>query len=373
MKKFKPIAVISFASVLVVATASLSEPGKAVEADAAVQADAAKTSPATYMGRKVCAECHQENFDLHSKHGHASTFFTVAETDIPQIFDGKTFEAGEDYGVFSYQKDDSGNLTATVQNGSKRDSLPIQFVLGSGHNAQTFLSLQTDSDGATLGIEHRVSCYSDQRLGITVGHEKASPSTPAEMFGSSIEGETLERCVYCHTTTAKVEKGQVSNLISHVNCEKCHGPGSEHVRLARKSPNPPPYSVGEETWDRESEIQLCGDCHRLPRSISQGELRDYPDTLARFQPVGMLRSKCYLESDQSFRCSTCHNPHATNHGKQQKIEHVKTCINCHDQAEATHVICPVSPTANCISCHMPPIEQKQGIKLHDHWIRVRDR
>ena len=395
--KFKPIALISFATALIALAANFGElggspddeppgnlslkepvhpvvlPNPQATREESGETDAAKTRIATYTGRAVCGECHQENFNLHAKHGHASTFFKVADTDVPQILDGKTFDAGEDYGVYSYQKDDAGNLTATIQNGDKPESLPIQFVLGSGHNAQTFLSLLADAEGKTVGIEHRVSCYADQRLGLTVGHENVSPTSPAEMFGMSSDGDVLERCIYCHTTTAKVEKGRVDDLTPHVNCEKCHGPGSEHVRLARKGPDPPPYSVGKDTWDRESEIQLCGDCHRLPRSISQQELREYPDTLARFQPVGMLRSKCYLESEQSFRCSTCHDPHTTNHGKQQKVEHVKTCISCHDQAETTHVICPVSPTANCIHCHMPPIEQKQGIKLHDHWIRVRDR
>jgi predicted CXXCH cytochrome family protein len=336
------------------------------------KADDAEKSVPTYAGRQVCGECHQENFELHSKHGHASTFFNIASTDIPKIFDGKTFDAGEGYGVYSYQKDDRGNLIAKLPKESKPESIPLQYVLGSGHNAQTFLTLYAAVNGKTEGIEHRVSCYFGHRLGITVGHERKSPTNDLEMFGASHHGETLERCVYCHTTSSKVENGTVLDLIPNVDCEKCHGPGSEHVRLARGNPNPPPYSVGGKYWDRESEIQLCGDCHRLPRSITKQELRDYPDSLVRFQPVGMLRSQCYLESDQSLRCTTCHNPHATNHGNAEK-DQVENCIKCHDQTEKSHVVCPVSPKTECIGCHMPAIDQKQGIKFHDHWIRVRDR
>ncbi|MCG8651665.1 MAG: cytochrome C, partial [Pirellulales bacterium] len=179
------------------------------------------------------------------------------------------------------------------------------------------------------------------------------------------------RCIYCHTTTAKIERGQIRDLVSNVNCEKCHGAGSEHVRLARQSPTPPPYSVGRETWDGESELQLCGDCHRLPRSLSKEELRDYPDTLARFQPIGMLRSRCHLESKQGLKCTTCHNPHRSVHEVSQ-AEHIQHCIQCHDSAESSHVICPVSPQTDCIGCHMPAIDQQQGIEFHDHWIRVRD-
>ena len=326
----------------------------------------------SYVGRKVCAECHRENFDAHAQHGHASTFFEVAKTDLPEIFAGETFDGGQQYGVYSYQRDAGGNLIAKLDGSEPPEPLMLQYALGSGFNAQTFLTLQATPDGETTAIEHRVSCYAGDRLGLTVGHEKKTPASAAERFGSPLQGEVLERCVYCHTTTATIRQGQIADLTANVDCEKCHGPGSEHVRSARLSPKPAPYSVGRETWDRESELQLCGDCHRLPRSISKLELRDYPDTLVRFQPVGMLRSKCYLKSEQSLRCTTCHSPHVSHHGPDEMSRQIKNCIQCHDQTQSSHVICPVSPQTDCIDCHMPAIDQKQGIKFHDHWIRVRD-
>lgn len=325
----------------------------------------------TFVGREVCRECHQENFDLHKKHGHASTFFLTSETDLPEVFDGVTFDSGGDYGVYDYETDENRKLLAKLRGNKEVESLPLPFVLGSGHNAQTFLTLFTNAQGETEGIEHRVTCYADDRLDITVGHQDKKPTNAMEMYGDSIRGVTLTRCIHCHTTTATVRNGKIDDLISNVNCEKCHGPGSEHARLARGNPNPPPYSVGLETWDRESEIQLCGDCHRLPRSVTKQELREYPANLVRFQPIGMLRSKCSIESPGGLRCTTCHNPHATNHGSNPQ-DHIQNCIQCHDQSVDTHVICPVSATDNCIECHMPLVDQQQGIQFHDHWIRVHD-
>nr|WP_161501516.1 multiheme c-type cytochrome [Rhodopirellula sp. SM50] len=341
-------------------------------ADATPGAGLTGGSGLTYVGRKVCGECHRENFDAHAQHGHASTFFEVADTDLPQIFAGETFDGGPQYGVYSYQRDAEGNLLAKLDVPDPPEPLMLQYALGSGFNAQTFLTLQATPNGETSAIEHRVSCYAGDRLGLTVGHEEKTPASAAERFGSPLQGEVLERCIYCHTTTATVRQGHIANLTPNVDCEKCHGPGGEHVRLARLSPKPAPYSVGMETWDRESELQLCGDCHRLPRSISKLELRDYPDTLVRFQPVGMLRSKCYLKSEQSLRCTTCHSPHVSHHGPDETSRQIKNCIQCHDQTQSSHVICPVSPQTDCIDCHMPAIDQKQGIKFHDHWIRVRD-
>ena len=327
------------------------------------------TNAPTYVGREQCAECHRDNFAQHAAHGHASTFNEVAKTNLPDIFDQQTFDGGENYGVYQYSKDSSGNLTVSLPDVKSPSEIPLQYILGSGHNARTMLTLNRAADGVTEGIEHRVSCYPDQRLGMTVGHGGKNPARDLEKFGDITRGELTQRCVYCHTTTGILTEGRIERLVSNVNCEKCHGPGSEHVRQARASKNPPPFSVGAADWDVESEIQLCGDCHRLPRSITKQELRDYPDTLARFQPVGMLRSKCYLASDRQMKCSTCHDPHQSVHGISQ-ADHEQNCIQCHDTDDSSHTICPVSAEANCIKCHMPKVPQDQGIEFHDHWIRI---
>lgn len=329
------------------------------------------TNKPTYVGREQCAECHRDNFEQHAAHGHASTFIEVSETDLPDIFDKQTFDGGDAHGVYTYSKDDEGNLSVSLPNAEQPSKIPLQYALGSGHNARTILTLARGADGVTEGIEHRVSCYPDKRLGMTVGHSEKKPSRDLEKFGDVTRGELTQRCVYCHTTTGILTEGRIDRLVANVNCEKCHGPGSEHVRQARNSKNPPPYSVGAENWDVESEIQLCGDCHRLPRSVTKQELRDYPDTMTRFQPVGMLRSKCYLASNREMKCSTCHDPHQSVHGLSQQ-DHIQNCIQCHDTDDSSHTICPVSAKTNCIECHMPKVSQEQGIEFHDHWIRVHE-
>jgi hypothetical protein len=135
---------------------------------------------------------------------------------------------------------------------------------------------------------------------------------------------------------------------------------------------PPPFSVGRADWDTESEIQLCGDCHRLPAAISLKELREYPGPLTRFQPIGMLRSECYLASEGQFKCTTCHGPHTTLEATPE-THYVQVCVSCHLPDSQSHVACPVSPATGCIECHMPPVKfDDLGTSFHDHWIRVRD-
>ena len=336
------------------------------------------------VGKKVCKECHADNFRMHSQHGHAHTFHVL--NDSPEIvskFAGKTFNGGEQFGTYHYQANAEttkktgtdnpiadADLTATIPTVFGDNPFPLQYALGSGHNAYTLLTLITEENGETAALEHRASWYTGQDgLNITPGHSKSVPADGLELFGNISRGDDMNKCIDCHTTSAEIYDEQIHNLIPSVNCEKCHGPGSEHVRLARSQSEPPAYSVGKDDWDTESEIQLCGDCHRLPKNISEKELREYPDLLVRFQPVGFLRSRCYLESNSELRCTTCHGPHESLHEVSQET-HIQNCLNCHTTPE--HTICPVSPKDDCIRCHMPAMEQEQGLTFHDHWIRVRD-
>jgi Cytochrome c554 and c-prime len=326
----------------------------------------------TFVGREVCRECHAENFHLHGQHGHHATFTSASDPEIIKMFAGKSFDAGEPYGTYTYHADEHG-LFARLPEKFGDQPFRLEYALGSPHSAVTLLSLIPDGDQGTAAIEHRASWFTKaNQLGPSPGQEAHAPETPAELFGRKHTGTVMHRCVYCHTTSAKIENQQIADLIPNVNCEKCHGPASVHVHQARTMTNPPKFSVGRSDWDAESEIQLCGDCHRLPGSISRKMLRDYPIGLTRFQPVGLLRSKCFVESEGKLKCSTCHNPHQTIKAVSQE-EHLQKCINCHLDDSPTQVACSVSPKQGCIECHMPAQQiDVLGSSFHDHWIRVRE-
>jgi hypothetical protein len=343
----------------------------ASDLEEALDPPATPPSAPMLVGRQVCGECHPENYQSHSRHGHASTFHFVIHTDLVERFAGKQFEAGEDYGTYKYEADSGGKLFVTLESQFGDQPFPLPYALGSGLHAQTMLTLVPGLDGQTEGIEHRVSCYADNRIALTPGHSKKKPRSSLEFFGDASRGQPLQRCIYCHTTRGTVVGEAVQDLIPNVNCEKCHGPGSEHVRLARMNGKPPPYSIGKATWDAESEIQLCGDCHRLPRSVTEQEIREYPLLLVRFQPIGLLRSRCYLGSKRELKCTTCHHPHRSIR-ESEDADHVRDCLRCHQPDTETHVACPVDPEKGCIECHMPAIETDQGLRFHDHWIRVRE-
>jgi hypothetical protein len=178
-----------------------------------------------------------------------------------------------------------------------------------------------------------------------------------------MRGDTLHLCIGCHTTTAEIQRDQLVDLRPNVGCQRCHGPGREHVLAMQTGSHERSISV---TRSAAEEIALCGQCHRLPSS--DPDPRPSPDILQniRFQPASLMQSKCFQQSED-LKCSTCHNPHQ--HASDNLEHYVQRCMSCHTGSQKKS--CPVSPRADCIRCHMPAIDIHRGIKFHDHWIRVR--
>ena len=109
----------------------------------------------------------------------------------------------------------------------------------------------------------------------------------------------------------------------------------------------------------------------MPHTVMPKRLREYDSGLLRFQPIGLLKSKCFVQSAGSLRCTTCHNPHESVHS-QAKETHIENCLSCHTEGQAD-VHCPVSPSEKCIECHMPATYLDDvGTEFHDHWIRVHE-
>jgi hypothetical protein len=341
----------------------------------------------TLVGKAVCAECHRTNYEMHQASGHASTFAFTTDSTIRHLYEGKTVDAGEHHGVFHYQSSGEGLVVHQSSNqllaGTR--SMKFPYALGSGRNAVTLFSIVPEDSENSSVMEHRVSWYPNREaktsnesienlprngtFGLTPGHTETPPAEPMDCFGERIHGEKMESCIECHTTSGKVMDHKLVDLVPNVDCEKCHGPGSEHVRLARLTDSPPAFSVGRADWDLESELQLCGSCHRLPQHISPKELRNYSSELLRLQPIGLLRSECYLKSDRSMMCSTCHNPHQDARLKS-RADYDQDCLSCHQPHIVEHVICPVSTEGGCVECHMPAVTVEQGMVFHDHWIRI---
>jgi predicted CXXCH cytochrome family protein len=322
----------------------------------------------SYAGWRRCAECHEEQAAAWELSGHSHTFAFTRESSVAQSLCGQSLRESDRYGRFEYTCDDDG-LTVALPERFGGNLFPLDLAMGSGEHAVTFFTLMPEG-AETVGIEHRLTWYaSDQTLDLTPGHKDLQPGGQgADYFGRVMRDRELHRCLECHTTDYEIAEHRLNHVLPNVQCEACHGPGGPHVAAAESGEEDALLKSIARPATAVDEIALCGRCHRLPDELAPDRLERYPNSLVRFQPVGLLQSRCYTESTEGLACTTCHNPHEPA-GSVSAADHERTCIGCHDTGR--HTVCPVSPRTDCIRCHMPSIELVRGISFHDHWIRVR--
>ena len=327
-----------------------------------------------YIDDVGCAQCHPGQVADHAGSGHAQTFHSGDLAEQFEMLRDRSFRDEERGGTFTFRAD-GRQLVAEFENGTRRERLPIPFALGSGTHATTLISLLTSESGEPTVLEHRVSYFAtDRRLGVTPGQAGLIEAEPVDCLGRVYRGREATNCIGCHTTTAKIRGRELHDVRANVGCESCHGPGRGHA--AAMEANRPGHEISSDkgirlakgTVSSAEEIQLCGKCHRTPEMLPAPPSIADPK-IARFQPVGLLNSKCYKRAEGRLRCTTCHDPHRT--VDRVSENYVATCLACHSQSDAGDKPCPQSPKEKCVSCHMPEVEVHPGISFHDHWIRVR--
>jgi tetratricopeptide (TPR) repeat protein len=191
-----------------------------------------------------------------------------------------------------------------------------------------------------------------------------------------------------------------------INCESCHGPGKQHVELAKSGNIENAPDIGMEslaTLSKDEALEICFRCHTLKDVIQPGylpgkNLQEYyslkfpilgenpyhPDgrTRAFAYQEGHLFSDCYLNG--SMTCVDCHDPHAQTyrdlngtklHGKFDNGQ----CTGCHaskarsPEQHSHHK--KDSPGNLCTSCHTPYLQHPaMGKRLRfarsDHTIPI---
>jgi predicted CXXCH cytochrome family protein len=188
-----------------------------------------------------------------------------------------------------------------------------------------------------------------------------------------------------------VKTGQVTEW--NVGCEKCHGPGSEHVAHPTKT-----NIVNPDTLDYVRGNDVCIQCHSQGRPLSNpinGRYYDWPvgfipgRRLADFWKLEELRpgtTSFYQYADRTahknrmqgndfvqstmyhrqLRCFDCHEVHSNQNQSNLRKRGNALCLGCHTEenpaglkgtvSEHTHHAAN-SAGSQCTACHMPTIEQ----------------
>ena len=359
---------------------------------------------ANYVGDAACISCHKQQSAsyLHTSHyltsqlaNKESVLGSFQEgSNVLMIVDSAT--TAEPFLYFKMEAKNGGYYeTAATGWGNQVETLtePIDIVTGSGVRGATYLYWRGDQL-----YELPVSYWTDGHQWInSPGYENGSVD-----FSRPVNPGCLE----CHATYIRplspdpgTNRYDRDTLVTGISCERCHGPGANHV--ARAKAGSASASAGQAIlnptkFSRDRQVDLCALCHSgiqreaiappfsyMPgRPLSdyfkplQAESAEHPDVHGN--QVGLLqRSRCYLSSP-NMTCSTCHDVHAK---EQPAAAYSVKCLTCHQWQS-----CGVSKTIghsianNCIDCHMP-VEPTRVIvsetadkivraTMRNHWIKI---
>jgi hypothetical protein len=329
-----------------------------------------------YAGSLTCARCHSEVY-----HSHLHTAHYLASSAASSKTVHGSFSAGSNTFEFDHarkivmQKKDSGMFQTYFVNGKVKESHRFDIVFG-GVKGESYLYWKGD------GLNQLpISYYAKQDEWLI------SPRYAPEVV--DFTRVITSRCLECHASYIGdqpdapqgldgVELFNKSSLVYSVDCERCHGPGAQHVDFQTHNPQikTARFISTYASLPRARKIEVCAVCHSGNKSeMLRSTFFFKPgDTLAKFKIAGfysqvndtshldvhgnqvqlLQSSKCFIYSKMD--CATCHDVHQNQRGNV--AFYTQKCLSCH--STANHNYCKMATVSNstviksnCIQCHMP--------------------
>jgi Flp pilus assembly protein TadD len=351
----------------------------------------AATERKDFSGSRSCRDCHERFYQLWapSHHGLAMQPYSSARTNLTE------HKTELQVAGCGYRADIAkGRVVARTPQGEK--FYPMEQVLG-GKNVFYFLTPLERGRLQVLPLAYdlRRQEWFDT-AGSALRHFPMQPDEPLHWTESPYSFNTS--CFSCHVSQL-TNNYDVSADAYHttwaepgINCETCHGPASEHVRLARQTPKGQPLEalnlISLKNFAPDKLNALCGSCHAkmypLTYSFSPGdrfydhfgltalEQADfYPDGRdlgENFTYTTWRLSPC-LKSG-TLNCVTCHTSSGRYRFTGEKAN--DACLPCHE-GKVSNVAAHShhkggSQGAECVSCHMPMTEFAR-MRRSDHSMR----
>ncbi len=349
-----------------------------------------------YVEDKVCRDCHVSHYDSYQHVGMAQSFKSPGNARRIENFGEVFFHEpsnryyqmllrGEDMVFRRFQKDADGAEINAIE-------IPVDWVLGSGNRTRSYLYQTEHGEVFQLPL----GWYTEGQ------HWEMSPGFEAPDH-SGVSRKVTRECMFCHNAFPEIEDDSYgtadrfpTNLPEGTGCQRCHGPGGEHVigALSGKDLDTIKGAMvnpGKLTGARRDSV--CMQCHLLPAisvispvRFGRGEFSYRPGELLsdylylldieeggitdpeRFEinhhGYRLMKSACYSEG--GITCIDCHNPHVKPESSIFREEVAGVCQNCH---ESVNHETDVAAT-ECVSCHMPARRTRDvvHVTMTDHWI-----
>jgi Tfp pilus assembly protein PilF len=335
---------------------------------------------AGYVDDKNCATCHSNIARTYKQVGMSKAFYRPRPDDTIEDFtkpplrharSGDLMELRWRDGklVFRrWQLDDAGKAINAFEQ-------PVDWILGSGHHARTYLYQTPNGEIYQLPI----AWYSQtSEWAMAPGYDRADHQ--------GVLRRVRHECLFCHNAYPEIASNARDGfwrkqtfppeLPEGLGCQRCHGPGAEHVRRAFANADDGAVRAAiivPTRLETRRRNDVCYECHMQPAiavspirrlgrdiySFRPGEaLPDYVLHLdiedpempknERFEinhaPYRLEQSRCFRESGAKLFCLDCHDPHRKIAGSDH---YRQVCQNCHKTGEH------VAAKSDCVSCHMP--------------------
>ncbi len=348
-----------------------------------------------YIGQKACRTCHREIYESYQTIGMARSFSRPSLGNMIEDYRGKNSFYHEKSGFYYTMLERNGRFYQRRYLKNKKGEAiytheeEVTYILGSGDHARSYF--HHHDNGVITKLP--VTWYNEeQRWGMSPGYDVADHLD----FTRPIP----QGCFFCHTSYPRLIPERSEDevyfpypLPTGIGCERCHGPGREHVRLILEGAPTEKfkkaiYHPGLDS--KQAQRDLCYQCHvetnvysvatrvivpgREIFSYRPGE--PFPDYAVRFKLRGldpesrqfdmvkqhgdlMEESKCFQASEGAMTCTSCHDPHRKVLHEESSDFYRARCLSCHSVSKLSgHEASQLE--GDCAHCHMPSGDPSTG-------------